>query len=216
MSGFARALVVDDLASSRDWLARAAQLAFPGIEVAQAASLAEAFALCDPPPPLALIDLGLPDGSGVRLIERLHPLGTLCVVATVFDDDAHLFPALHAGAQGYVLKDQAPETLAAMLAGIASGQPPLSPSIARRLLRHFQPPAPAQTEAAQTEAALTARETDVLRLIAKGLSVGEAADLLALSRHTVAGYLKDIYRKLSVGTRAEATLEAMRRGLVAP
>jgi len=211
MSGFARALVVDDLASSRDWLARAAQLAFPGIEVATAASLAEAFALCDPAPPLALVDLGLPDGSGVRLIERLHPLGTLCVVATVFDDDAHLFPALHAGAQGYVLKDQAPETLAAMLAGIACGQPPLSPSIARRLLRHFQPFAPAPAEAA-----LTARETEVLRLIAKGLSVAEAADLLALSRHTVAGYLKDIYRKLSVGSRAEATLEAMRRGLVAP
>lgn len=211
MSGFSRALVVDDLASSRDWLARAAQLAFAGIEIAQAASLAEAFALCEPAPPLALIDLGLPDGSGVRLIERLHPRGTLCVVATVFDDDAHLFPALHAGAQGYVLKDQTPEALAAMLAGIASGQPPLSPSIARRLLRHFQPAAPAPAEAA-----LTARETEVLRLIAKGLSVGDVAELLGLSRHTVAGYLKDIYRKLAVGTRAEATLEAMRRGLVAP
>lgn len=232
MSTFASALVVDDLASSRDWLARAAVLAFPGITVASAASLAEAFAASDPPPSLALVDLGLPDGSGVALIERLHPLGTLCVVATVFDDDAHLFPALHAGAQGYVLKDQTPEALAAMLAGIAAGQPPLSPSIARRLLRHFQPlperarsgparlePArsePARSGPARDEAALTARETDVLRLIAKGLSVGEVADLLGLSRHTVAGYLKDVYRKLSVGSRAEATLEAMRRGLVAP
>ena len=212
MSGFARALVVDDLASSRDWLARAAALAFPGIAVTPAASLAEALAACEPPPPLALVDLGLPDGSGVALIERLHPLGTLCVVATVFDDDAHLFPALHAGAQGYVLKDQTPESLAAMLAGIAAGQPPLSPSIARRLLRHFQPAAPAQA----AEPALTARESDVLRLIAKGLSVAEVACMLELSRHTVAGYLKDIYRKLSVGSRAEAALEAMRRGLVAP
>ncbi len=215
MSPFDWALVVDDLASSRDWLARATQIAFPGIRIALAASLAQARALCEPPPPLALIDLGLPDGSGVRLIEQLQPLGCLCVVATVFDDDAHLFPALHAGAQGYVLKDQTPEALAAMLAGIAAGQPPLSPSIARRLLRHFAPPVSAPAPAAM-ETTLTARETEVLRLIAKGLSVGEAADLLGLSRHTVAGYLKDIYRKLSVSSRAEATLEALRRGLVAP
>ncbi len=201
------ALVVDDLASSRDWLARALDIAFPGIRIAFAASLAEAAR--SEAPPLALIDLGLPDGSGVSLIERLHPLGTLCIVATVFDDDAHLFPALHAGAQGYVLKDQTPEALAAMLSGIAAGQPPLSPSIARRLLRHFQP-----LPTSVAEVALTSRETDVLRLIAKGLTVIEAADLLGLSRHTVAGYLKDIYRKLAVTSRAEATLEAARLGLV--
>ncbi len=207
---FPRALMVEDLASSRDWLARALDIAFPGIGIDIAASLAEASALLDPPPPLALIDLGLPDGSGVRLIEHLHPLGTLCIVATVFDDDAHLFPALRAGAQGYVLKDQTPEALAAILRGIAEGQPPLSPSIARRLLRHFQPdPQPAN------DAMLTERETDVLRLVAKGLTATEAAAALELSRHTVAGYLKEIYRKLRVGSRAEATLEAVRRGLVA-
>ncbi len=207
-----RALVVDDLAGSRDWLARALALAFPGVVVQPASTLAEAFALIDPPPPLALIDLGLPDGSGVRLIEalRAQPGHTLCIVATVFDDDAHLFPALRAGADGYVLKDQTPEALADILSGIAAGQPPLSPSIARRLLRHFQPePVPTTSQEA-----LTARETDVLRLIAKGLTVGEAATMLDLSRHTVAGYLKAIYRKLSVNSRAEAALEATRRGLV--
>jgi DNA-binding NarL/FixJ family response regulator len=214
MSGFARALVLDDLAASRDWLARALQLAFPGIAIVPAGSLAEAMAALDPLPDLALVDLGLPDGSGVQLLERLRAQGasTLCIVATVFDDDAHLFPALRAGAQGYVLKDQPPEALADMLRGIAAGQPPLSPTIARRLLRHFQPlPAPADPEVA-----LTARETDVLQLSAKGLSAQEVADALGLSRHTVTGYLKDIYRKLSVGTRAEATLEAARRGLIAP
>lgn len=213
MSRFARALIVDDLPSSRDWLARATAQAFAGIDIVQAASLAQARSLADPPPPLALIDLGLPDGSGVELIAELGPRGTLCVVATVFDDDAHLFPALRAGAQGYVLKDQSTEALAAMLSGIAAGQPPLSPSIARRLLSHFviAPAAPMEEDAA-----LTARETEVLRLVAKGLSSSEVAELLGLSRHTVAGYLKDIYRKLSVGSRAEATVEAMRRGLVAP
>lgn len=209
MSAFAAALVVDDLASSREWLTRGLGIAFPGIRIATAGTLADAMAQITPAPPLALIDLGLPDGSGVTLIKHLQAFGTLCIVATIFDDDAHLFPALHAGAQGYVLKDQSPETLAAMLTGIAHGQPPLSPSIARRLLRHFQPAA-----VAQEGAVLTARENDVLRLIAKGLTVVEVAELLALSRHTVAGYLKDIYRKLSIGTRAEATLEAARRGLV--
>jgi DNA-binding NarL/FixJ family response regulator len=209
MSTFDRALVVDDLASSRDWLSRALAQAFPAIEIAVAATLAEAFVHAESSPPLALIDLGLPDGSGIRLIEKLQPLGTLCIVATVFDDDAHLFPALHAGAQGYVLKDQATDTLAEMLTGIAAGQPPLSPSIARRLLRHFQPPTPDASEPA-----LTGRETDVLRLIAKGHTVVEVANLLGLSRHTAAGYLKDVYRKLSVSSRAEATLVATRRGLV--
>lgn len=210
---FETALVLDDLAPSRRWLTGALQLAFPGIAVAEAGSLADAAACLDPPPHIALIDLGLPDGSGVQLIERLQSLGatTLCIVATVFDDDAHLFPALRAGAQGYVLKDQPPEALAGMLRGIAAGQPPLSPSIARRLLRHFQPPA-----AEAPPVALTPRETDVLRLVAKGYSAQQVADAFALSRHTVTGYLKDIYRKLSVSTRAEATLEAARRGLIAP
>ncbi len=213
MSDFARVLIVDDLASSRDWLGRAAALAFAGIETIFAASLAEAIARSEPAPPLALVDLGLPDGSGVELIARLQPAGTLCVVATVFDDDAHLFPALRAGAQGYVLKDQPPEQLAEMLRGIAAGRPPLSPSIARRLLQHFRPPLPPASGEGE---ALTPRESEVLQLIAKGLSVAEAAQALELSRHTVAGYLKDVYRKLSVSSRAEATLEALRRGLIAP
>jgi DNA-binding NarL/FixJ family response regulator len=212
---FAAALVVDDLASSREWLTRALMLAFPGIAVRAAGSLAEAYAQWDPPPPLALVDLGLPDGSGVSLIERLQQRdpACVCVVASVFDDDAHLFPALAAGAQGYVLKDQGPELLAEMLRGIAAGQPPLSPSIARRLLRHFRP---APAELPEGEEPLTARESEVLRLIAKGLTVQEVAQVLTLSRHTVAGYLKDVYRKLRVGTRAEATLEAARRGLIGP
>lgn len=217
MSGYARALVVDDLAPTRDWLSQALRTAFPGIVVDTASNLREAMALIESPPPLALIDLGLPDGSGVQLIEALQRGGapTLCIVATVFDDDAHLFPALRAGAQGYVLKDQSRDVLADMLRGIAAGQPALSPSIARRLLRHFQPLAAPKAEASG-EQQLTPRETDVLRLTAKGLTMLEVAEALGLSRHTVAGYLKDIYRKLSVNSRAEATLEAARRGLVAP
>ncbi len=212
---FARVLVVDDLAPSRAWLSRALGLAFPGIAVSEAATLADALTQCASPPPLALVDLGLPDGSGVQLIEALARRGaqTVCVVATVFDDDAHLFPALRAGARGYVLKDQRPEDLAELLRGIAAGQPPLSPSIARRLLSHFQAPPPGPSV---DEASLTARETEVLRLVAKGCTLADVAAALSLSRHTVSGYLKDVYRKLAIGSRAEAAVEAARRGLVAP
>ncbi len=211
---YTRALVVDDLVEARQWLVTALQAAFPGIEVDTAGSLGEALAKIEPPPALALIDLGLPDGNGTQLIEALRARGaeTLCIVSTVFDDDAHLFPALRAGAHGYVLKDRDRDMLAGMLRGIAAGQPPLSPSIARRVLRHFQPLPTGPVD----EAALTPRETDVLRLTAKGLTLQGVADALGISRHTVSGYLKDIYRKLSVCTRAEATLEAARRGLVAP
>lgn len=228
MTTFARALVLDDLEPSRVWLGRALQLAFPGIQIDQAGTLAAALQQLSPPPDIALIDLGLPDGSGVSLIEHLQSLGarTLCIVATVFDDDAHLFPALRAGAQGYLLKDQPPEALAEMLRGIAAGQPPLSPSIARRLLRHFNmgpglqeglpPDRSAVPESTAASIALTARESDVLRLAAKGYSAQQIAEAFGLSRHTVTGYLKDIYRKLSVTTRAEATLEAARRGLIVP
>ena len=211
---FGSALVVDDLPGARVWLADAVRAALPGIEVALAGSVAEAMAKIEPPPALALVDLGLPDASGIQLIEALQQRGawTFCIVATVFDDDAHLFPALRAGAQGYVLKDRDRGALADMLRGIVDGQPPLSASIARRLLRHFQP----MPHASEAQVPLTPRETEVLRLTAKGLTLGEVASALELSRHTVSGYLKDIYRKLSVGTRAEATLEAARRGLVAP
>ena len=208
---FRRALVVDDLVASRDWLELALREAFAGIEVSTAGSLAEGLLAAQQAPDIALVDLGLPDGSGVQLIEVLRRAQPppLCVVATVFDDDGHLFPALRAGAEGYLLKEQSRETVVESLRGIVEGRPPLSPSIARRLLAHFRPP-----PAAPDPAPLTARETDVLRAIAKGYTVQQAAGLLSLSPHTVAGYLKEIYRKLAVGSRAEATIEAARRGLI--
>jgi DNA-binding NarL/FixJ family response regulator len=214
MNAFASALVVDDLPHCRSWVAQALAQAFPGIVIGMADTVEGGLRGVAAKPPLALIDLGLPDGSGLQIIEALKRDVPDCVtvVSTVFDDDAHLFPALRAGAQGYVLKDEPIESLATMLTGIVSGQPPLSPSIARRLLRHFQPLGSTPTGSNDSE--LTARETEVLRLIAKGFTVPQVADTLTLTRNTVAGYLKDIYRKLRVSTRAEATLEAARRGLV--
>ncbi|TPW11663.1 MAG: response regulator [Halothiobacillaceae bacterium] len=164
-----------------------------------------------PAPDIALIDLGLPDGSGIELIERLNgtSAATLCVVATIYDDDAHLFPALRAGARGYILKDQGRDEAARLLLGIAAGHPPLSPSIARKILASFQAPLPDPQRPT-----LTPREHEVLRYISKGMTLSETAQLLQLSRHTVDGYVKEVYRKLNVSSRAEVALAAQRLGLV--
>lgn len=208
-------LIVEDLAENRLWLSQTLEQGFPGIEVHCATTLAEAreWIAHTAPPDIALIDLSLPDGSGIELIELLNRRSpqTMCIVATIYDDDAHLFPALRAGARGYILKDQGRDEAARLLQGIAAGQPPLSPGIARKILASFRMPVPKP----ETDLpALTPRESEVLRLISKGMTLTETAKLLQLSRHTVDGYVKEIYRKLNVSSRAEAAVSAHQRGLV--
>ena len=212
-------LVVEDQAGTRDWLVSVLKSAFGDIEVIAFSELAPAQAhlkggvsgRC-----IALIDLALPDGSGVDLIAAImadHP-NILPVVVTIYDDEAHLFDAVAAGAQGYILKDQQPETLVRRLMEIDKGEPPLSPSIARRILAHFQKDQSEPQSPAPSDANLTARETEVLGLLARGLRISDAAAELGLTRHTVAGYVKVIYSKLNISSRAEAALEARRRGLI--
>jgi DNA-binding NarL/FixJ family response regulator len=206
--------ILEDLPESQVWLGQALTTSFPGIAITCAGSLREARVslVAGPVPDIALIDLGLPDGSGVEIIEfiqRLYP-GTLCIVASIYDDDGHVFPALRAGARGYLLKDQPVLRIVEALNGIAAGEPPLSPSIARRLLAFFRPEAPAERGGVE----LTARETEVLRFIAKGMTQAETGRLLGISPHTVAGYVKELYHKLNVSSRAEAALRARDMGLV--
>src|SRR5690606_32736148 len=112
-------------------------------------------------PDVALIDLALPDGNGVDLIQQLSASRPDCtlIVSTLYADDTYLFPALRAGAQGYLLKDETPERIAAALRGILHGEPPLSPSIAHRLLRMVKQPT-------EDNVSLTAREREVLTLVA--------------------------------------------------
>lgn len=214
------ALLVDDLADARERLATAATRAFPAILCQQAGSVAEALAVIgqavkdiQPPLDLALIDLELGDGSGIAVIDALSRRYPACliVVVTLFDDDAHLFPALAAGAQGYLLKDQPEDTLVRQLQGIGDGQPPLSPAIARRLIRHFSQPPAAPGNA---DSKLSNRETEVLALLAQGIRLGEIAERLSISRHTAGDHVKNIYRKLNISSRAEAALKAARLGLV--
>jgi DNA-binding NarL/FixJ family response regulator len=141
------------------------------------------------------------------------------VVVTIYDDDDHLFPALQAGAFGYLLKEQPREALVAQLVRISQGEPPLSPPIARRVLAYFATAAGqrlAMVKQIESEVRLTERETEVLQRVAKGYTLPEIAVQFGLSRHTIADHIKQIYRKLNVSSRAEAALEAARRGLVNP
>lgn len=222
---FDRALVVEDLDEPRAWLAELLMQVLHGLQrVDTAANLAQARALMGARTyPLALVDWGLPDGTSEGLIRELVAArpDAVVIVATIHDDDAHVFPALRAGAQGYILKSQPGAVVAAQLRRIEQGEPALSPSIALRVLRHFQEPDPGALDGlssrSQAEPAvrLTDREQDVLRLIGKGYKAPEVAELLGLSGHTVTGYVRDIYRKLGITSRAEAAMEAARRGLVA-
>lgn len=206
-------LVIEDIPATRLWLGEALASAFPGIAVESAGTLAAALALIERQAfAVALVDLDLPDGSGLEAIAALRRRSpaTAAVVTTIFDDDAHVFPAMQAGAQGYLLKEQPRERFIAGLQGILRGEPPLSPAIARRMIAHFNAAAPAEGP----EVSLTPRETEVLRLVAKGFTQQEIAGHLGLSRHTVVDHVKSLYRKLNVSSRAEAALAATRRGLV--
>lgn len=236
-------LLVEDHAAAAAGLRRVAEAAFPGCRVRWASTLAEAKGLLEESWEfgLALVDLALPDGTGVELLEHLQRSRpeVLCVVTTIYDDDDHLFPVLSAGAAGYLLKDQASAALVRQLRAVSEGLPPLSPRVARRMLTFFQQqrggaasgagvaaqaamrsPGSASMGASMgapaggRSAGLTRRETEVLSLIARGLQRGEVGALLSVSENTVAKYIKDIYRKLNISSRAEAALEASRRGLL--
>jgi DNA-binding NarL/FixJ family response regulator len=134
-------------------------------------------------------------------------------VVTIHDDDEHLFPALQAGAFGYILKEQARELITEQLQRISQGEPPLSPSIARRVMAYFTAKAKPTVNTTLINVSLTDRESEVLLRVAKGYTLPEIGVQLGLSRHTIADYVKQIYRKLNVSSRAEAALEAQRLGL---
>lgn len=217
-------LLVDDLDDALAIVQAAVQAAFTDVQCTCAHGAREALALAQAPPQgrafdLALVDLSLGDGHGCEVIARLAQCQPQCaiVVSTIHDDDEHLFEALQAGAQGYLLKDHPVDWLARQLQGFDQGQPPLSPAIARRLLRHFRAPASGivqpQAPQASQAADLSAREREVLGLLAQGLRIADISALLSISRHTVGDHVKNIYRKLNVSSRAEAALTARGLGL---
>src|SRR5205085_6700597 len=128
-------------------------------------------------PDVLLTDLGLPDGSGIDIIgeaSRRYP-DTDIMVVTVFGDEEHVLAAIEAGATGYVLKDSIPEEFVALIKQLRAGGSPISPVIARQLLKRFKPAAASRSEAPVESAGLSPREAEVLSLIAKGFSFGEIA-----------------------------------------
>ncbi len=215
------ALVVEHLPEARARRVDAVRQAFPQAEVLAVGSGEGSFRTGPRCPDLALVDLDLPDGSGVSVLRALRQQqpGTVTVAISDHDDDAHLFSALQAGAFGYLLKGAPQSDVVERLRRLARGEPPLSPPVARRVLNYFSSGGPRGFECERFEpqgVALNPRETEILQRLAKGYTLPEIATQLCLSRHTVADYVKQIYRKLNVSSRAEAALEAARRGLVRP
>jgi DNA-binding NarL/FixJ family response regulator len=210
----ARLIVVEDDAAFQD-LFRGALAQAPGIDLVgifdRGATAIEA--LREHIPDVLLVDLGLPDMSGLEVIRACaatHPQCEIMVI-TVFGDERHILQSIEAGATGYLLKDAMPEDLAAQIHTLRAGGSPISPVIARQLLsRHSAPRAGVAQDAAQ----LSERECEVLRLVAKGYTFAEIAGLLAISAHSVMTYVKRIYRKLQVNSKTEAVYEARKLGLL--
>jgi len=173
-------------------------------------------------PAVLLTDLGLPDGSGIDLIRLARDRGgrTQSMVITVFGDEAHVVAAIEAGALGYLLKDATPEAIGRSILEMLAGGSPMSPPVARYLLKRFGSPAATEAAAPVTAVdasslpALSEREREVLGYIVKGFTYAEIARIAGLSAHTVATYVRRVYGKLEVHSRGEAVYEAISSGLV--
>lgn len=217
--GPARVLLVEDEPSARERVCRAIA-GSPGLELVGAvATVAEGRKLlAELAPDLLVADLGLPDGSGVELIRAVasEGLATLCLVNTVFADDQSVFEALEAGALGYLLKDEPPDAIARCALELLGGGSPMSPAIARKVLRRLRPTAQPESRSAEEEERphLSDRELEVLQLIVKGFKFEEIASVLGVSAATIATHVQRVYRKLAVHSRAEAAYEAAQLGLI--
>jgi DNA-binding NarL/FixJ family response regulator len=164
-------------------------------------------------PDIALVDIGLPGISGIdgiRILKDRRP-GLLLLVLTVFEDEDRIFGALCAGACGYLLKGTPPERLIESLREAIEGGAPMSPQIARRVIKHFQSPLQPQLLPAYD---LTPHESRILRLLVDGHHYQTAADELGVTVNTVRFHLRRIYEKLQVHSKAEAVSKALRERLV--
>lgn len=173
------------------------------------------------PAQVYLVDLGLPDRDGrdvIRWISANQPAASVMVV-TVFGDDQHVVSSFEAGAVGYLLKDTPVDQMARCIVELFEGGSPISPSVARHLLKRFNPRPPTKGPAAPlpiqvVDDPLSEREREVLKLIEKGLSYDEVAAAMHISWHTVTSFLRRVNRKLQVNSRAEAVYEARQRGIL--
>lgn len=168
---------------------------------------------------LALVDLGLPDGSGIDLIRQIHeqnPAVPIFVISAWSTQEA-ILAALRAGATGYVLKERDDLEVALALRSVLRGGAPIDPLLARRIISEFASDE-SDSSAGENEAEaekLSPREHQILRLVAEGMGNRDIAEKLSISRYTVECHVKNIYRKLAVSSRTRAVNAARQRGLLA-
>lgn len=189
----------------------------PSYRLHVAATFAEAWSMfCAEDMQILLTDLQLPDGSGLDLIRRArqHCETIEIMVISILGDETSVMSAIVLGANGYLLKDAFPADIAETVRELRRGHSPISASIARFIVRRTQSAEGMSVRSDLNTAGLTAREVDVLWGIAKGLSYADIAMHLGISRQTVPGYIKSVYRKLEVNTRGEAVYEALQQGLI--
>ena len=182
-----------------------------------------------PPADVLLVDLGLPDGSGIDVIQAavIHWPSCHIMVSTNFGDETHVMRSIEAGAAGYLLKDSSPAKMSDEIRSLASGGSPISPIIARQVLARFRAGATDKVVAPTTtphsvvaekntppSTLLSAREREVLDYITRGFTTHEIARLMQLSHFTVRTFVRRIYDKLKVSSKTEAIYEARTLGLL--
>ena len=206
-------LIVEDDLRLRASLAQAIRGATDLRLIGEADDLPEGLRLLNAlQPEVLLVDIGLPSGSGLELIRHAARQSSHCnvMVITVFAEEQLVVDCIEAGATGYLLKGSSPQDIAVQIRSLVAGGSPISPTIARRLLRRFA----GQRNADAAAPTLSTQEQAVLSMSAKGYSYYEIARLLKLSRHTVETYVKRIYRKLQVHSKTAAVYEGRKLGLV--
>lgn len=209
-----RVLIVDDHQLIREGLQKVLSLQ-EGIEVVgEAATGEEALRLArELQPDVVLLDINLPGLDGLKVCRLLREEELAKVIAlTVYDDDDHVFAAVKAGAAGYLLKDVSPDELARAIRAVAAGEAVMHPRVTRKVMREFN--RLSRELEAFTGASLTAREVEVLRLVAMGCSNKDIAARLYISQKTVKNHISNILRKLEVEDRTQAAVWAVKANLL--
>lgn len=168
-------------------------------------------------PEVILLDLGLPRMNGIdvtRAVKARHPKIEI-LIFTIFDEEEKVIDAIKAGASGYLLKGATADKIVEAIRDVHGGGTVIQPNLARRLLQQFRTaPAPPPAPGEPPTRSLSERETEILQLIAKGVSNSEAAQMLSISKATIRTHLEHIYAKLEVTNRVEAVTEGIRKGLI--